>query len=63
MLNVSMDVSSGADFAGVGDLLGPLRVTALGGLSDRLYAQTGYPFSSTDINSPIFAVFSLPFRR
>ena len=39
MLNVSMDVSSGADFAGVGDLLGPLRVAALSGLSDRLYAQ------------------------
>ena len=28
-----------------------------------LYLLTGYPFSSTDINSPIFAVFSLPFRR
>ena len=39
MLNVSMDVSSGADFAGVGGLLGPPRVTALGGLSGRLYAQ------------------------
>lgn len=34
-----MDVSSGADFAGVGGLLGPPRVTALGGLSGRLYAQ------------------------
>ena len=39
MLNASMDVSSGADFAGVGGLLGPPRVTALGGLSGRLYAQ------------------------
>ena len=28
-----------------------------------LFNKTGYPFSSTDINSPIFAVFSLPFRR
>jgi hypothetical protein len=39
MLNVSMDVSSGADFAGVGGLLGSPRAGTLGGLSVRLYAQ------------------------
>lgn len=39
MLNVSMDVSSGADFAGVGGLLGSPRAATLGGLSLGLYAQ------------------------